>query len=54
MIMNRIEIDAKNWTTLLDFYRELLTALKAPDWNGTSIQAVLDFLIWDGSLVMSD
>lgn len=46
--MRIIELDAKNWQEPVDFSNDLLAAVGAPDWNGTSIQALLDSLIWDG------
>lgn len=45
--MNCIEIDAKSWKSPLDFYQAIFLFVGAPEWNGTSIQAMLDLLIWD-------
>jgi hypothetical protein len=44
----KIDLDAGSWKTPLDFYLALLAAVRAPEWNGTSIQALLDSLVWDG------
>jgi RNAse (barnase) inhibitor barstar len=46
--MRIIEIDGTNWETVLDFYRALFDALGAPEWHGTSIDALLDSMIWGG------
>lgn len=45
--MDIIEIDAKGWKSPLDFCQAIFVFVGAPDWNGTSIQAILDLLIWD-------
>lgn len=46
--MRIIELDAKHWTTTLEFYRDLLSALGAPPKHGVSIDAVLDSVVWGG------
>jgi hypothetical protein len=46
--MTIIELDATQWRTPADFSRALLAAVGAPEWNGTSIDALIDSLIWDG------
>ena len=43
--MREIDLDATNWTTPLDFYSALLSALGAPDWHGNSISAITDSMI---------
>ena len=44
--MKKIELDASNWKTELDFYKALLSALGAPEWHGSSIDALIDSMIW--------
>lgn len=43
-----ITLDARQWRSILDFYEALLTALEAPFWHGTSINALVDSMIWGG------
>jgi hypothetical protein len=43
-----IELDAAHWTTALDFYGALRTALGAPEGHGWSIDAFIDSMIWGG------
>ena len=44
--MRLIELDGKNWQSVLDFYDALLTALGSPDWHGASIDAMINSMIW--------
>lgn len=44
--MKIIELDASDWITSLDFYDALLGLLKAPDWHGRSINALIDSMIY--------
>jgi hypothetical protein len=46
--MRIIELDAGNWTTVIDFCEALLAALGAPEWHGESIDALIDSMIWGG------
>ena len=48
MPMRVIELDAKGWTTVLDFYDALLAALGAPEWHRTNINALTDSMVWGG------
>jgi len=42
----RIELDASQWKTGLDFYDALLTALGAPHWHGRSVDALIDSMVY--------
>src|SRR3977135_1128020 len=44
--MKIVELDAKNWTTILDFYDAILHALGAPEDHGRNLNALLDSMIW--------
>ena len=44
--MRLIELDGKNWQTILDFDNALLRALGAPGQHGASIDAMIDSMIW--------
>jgi hypothetical protein len=46
--MEVIELDAKDWTQISDFYDALLRALGAPDWHGRSPVALVDSMIGGG------
>ena len=46
--MRQINLDARNWTDITLFYRDILQAIGAPDWHGTSIDALLDSMVWGG------
>jgi RNAse (barnase) inhibitor barstar len=46
--MRHIELDAKNWTSVLDFYSALLPSIGAPEWHGRNINALIDSMIWGG------
>ena len=50
--MRTIDLDAKSWTTVLDFYHALLQALGAPEGYACNINALLEFMIWDDEEVM--
>lgn len=41
-----IELDGKNWQSILDFYDALRTVLGSPDWHGAGIDAMIDSMIW--------
>lgn len=43
--MKTIEIDGRQWRDPLDFYKGLLAALRAPDWHGRNINALIDSII---------
>jgi hypothetical protein len=47
-LMRTIELNAANWKTVLDFYRDILTAVGAPEWHGESPDALIDSMIWGG------
>ncbi len=44
--MHDIKLDARSWTDVMDFYHALLLALGAPNWHGTSIDALVDSMVW--------
>ena len=44
--MQIIELDGTNWTSGLDFYDALLSALGAHQGHGRNINALLDSMIW--------
>jgi hypothetical protein len=46
--MRVIELDAKNWRMVLDFYDALLAALGAPTGHGYSVAALIDSMVWGG------
>ena len=46
--MRTIELDARNWRTVLDFYDALLAEIGAPAWHGRSIDALIDSMVWGG------
>lgn|ERR1700724_3855860 len=46
--MRVIELDAGNWSTVLDFYDALLAALGAPEWHGRNLNALVDSMILGG------
>jgi hypothetical protein len=48
LTMRVIELDAKNWKSVMDFYLALLSAVGAPEWSGHGVAAALDALVWDG------
>ena len=45
--MRTIDLNAKSWTTVLDFYHALLDALGVPKGYSCSVDALLEFMIWD-------
>ena len=46
--MRTIELHAQDWSTALDFYDALLTAIGAPAWHGKNVNALVDSMIWGG------
>ena len=44
--MRVIELDAKGWSTALDFYDALLAALGAPPKHGKNLNALTDSMVW--------
>jgi RNAse (barnase) inhibitor barstar len=46
--MREIDLDAKNWKTVSDFYAALLPELGAPEWHGENVNALIDSMIWGG------
>jgi hypothetical protein len=44
--MRTIELDARNWRTVLDFYNALLAEIGAPAWHGRSTNALVDSMVW--------
>ncbi len=46
--MRVIELDASNWKTMLDFMEALKTAIGAPSWHGSNVNAFIDSMIWGG------
>jgi hypothetical protein len=46
--MRVIELDASTWKTPLDFMRALKTAIGAPEWHGSNLNAFIDSMIWGG------
>ncbi len=44
--MRIIELDAKEWKSVLDFYNALFGAIGAPEWHGKSPDALVDSMIW--------
>jgi RNAse (barnase) inhibitor barstar len=47
--VNIIELDAKEWKTVHDFYDALLAALGAPEWHGDNVNALNDSIIGGAS-----
>lgn len=46
--MTDIELDASGWVTADDFSAALFAGLGAPSWHGTSINALVDSMIYGG------
>jgi hypothetical protein len=46
--MRVIELDARNWTSALDFYDALLGATGAPALAARNVNALMEFMIWGG------
>ena len=44
--MLTIELDASDWKTPLDFVNALQKALNAPEWCGSSVDAINELMIW--------
>lgn len=43
-----IDLDARLWKTMDDFYDALLKAIGAPDWHGRNVNALADSMICGG------
>lgn len=43
-----IDLDARPWKTMDDFYDALLKAIGAPDWHGRNVNALADSMICGG------
>lgn len=48
MDRNIIEIDTSEWRHVIDFYKDVLKNIRAPDWHGKSINALVDSMIYGG------
>jgi len=46
--MQKIKLNATNWSSVLDFYNALLAALGAPEGHGRNINALVDSMIYGG------
>jgi hypothetical protein len=46
--MRIIKLDASQWNTPADFYSAILLSLKAPDWHGKSVNALIDSMVYGG------
>lgn len=44
--MRLVELDGRDWRTILDFANALLPALGAPGGHGASVDAMIDSMIW--------
>jgi len=44
--MTVIELDAATWKSAIDFYATFFKALGAPDWHGTSVNALVDSIVY--------
>ena len=44
--MRLLNLDASQWQNALDFYDGLLDTLRAPDWHGRNINALIDSIIY--------
>jgi hypothetical protein len=44
--MQIIELHADGWITAVDFLNALKKAIGAPDWHGSSVDALLDSMIY--------
>ena len=47
-VADHIKISARDWTSVQDFYNAVFKAVKAPQWHGASIDALIDSMIWGG------
>jgi Barstar (barnase inhibitor) len=45
--MNIVQLDAKNWKTVANFYEALLAALGMPEEYGCNINSLLEAMVWD-------
>jgi len=43
--MKVITLDGSRWTDIPAFYEDLLSALEAPEWHGTGLDALFDSMI---------
>jgi hypothetical protein len=46
--VRKIELDASDWRTVIDFYEALLSALGAPERHGMNVNALIDSMVWGG------
>jgi RNAse (barnase) inhibitor barstar len=46
--MRIIDLDGTNWTSVIDFYDAILSALGAPSEHGKNVNALVDSMIWGG------
>lgn len=44
--MRIVQLDASGWKTVLDFLTALKKALNAPEWCGSSVDAINELMIW--------
>ena len=44
--MRTVELDASGWKTPIDFIRALQTALNAPEWCGSNVDAINELMVW--------
>jgi hypothetical protein len=44
--MRTIELNARRWRTVHDFYDALFAEIGAPDWHGRSVNALVDSMVW--------
>jgi len=43
--MRVIEIDGSQWASVADFCNALCSAIGAPDWHGSSVDALIDSIV---------
>ena len=46
--MKYINLDAANWSDVGDFFNDIKKNLRSPDWHGSSIDALIDSIIFGG------
>lgn len=46
--MQEITLDAEGWKGCQDFYDAMFRAIGAPSWHGTSVNALIDSMLWGG------
>ncbi|MDP1964338.1 MAG: hypothetical protein Q8K93_19320 [Reyranella sp.] len=44
--MQVFNLDARDWQTPLDFYDALKSALSAPEWCSSSLDAIMELMVW--------